>query len=216
MKVVCFDLDDTLYKEIDYLKEAYRLIATYICGDDWHKLYEQMIEWYKSGHNVFDMVCQFYPNIEKEDLLHKYRYDVHSLSLPDKTKDLLIDLTSSNIKLGLITDGREKTQQNKINALGLDYYFDDGMIIISETFGSEKPSTNNYLYFMDKFPDAAFMYVGDNPKKDFAGANTLGWETVCLLDDGRNIHKQDFSNISSVYLPKIKINSLSELLILTK
>lgn len=29
MKVVCFDLDDTLYKEIDYLKSAYREIASY-------------------------------------------------------------------------------------------------------------------------------------------------------------------------------------------
>ena len=29
MRVICFDLDDTLYKEIDYLKSAYREIAGY-------------------------------------------------------------------------------------------------------------------------------------------------------------------------------------------
>ncbi len=29
MKVVCFDLDDTHYKEIDYLKSACKEIASY-------------------------------------------------------------------------------------------------------------------------------------------------------------------------------------------
>ena len=30
-KVVVFDLDDTLYKEIDFLKSAYREISDFLC-----------------------------------------------------------------------------------------------------------------------------------------------------------------------------------------
>lgn len=41
-------------------------------------------------------------------------------------------------------------------------------------------------------PHLTYMCVSDNLKKDFIAPNALGWETVCPLDDGRNIHKQDF------------------------
>ena len=64
---------------------------------------------------------------------------------------------------------------------------------------------------MDKYPKAEFSYVGDNLKKDFVGANALGWQTVCLLDDGRNIHKQEFEKYGEEYQPKVKINTLLEL-----
>ena len=33
MRVVCFDLDDTLYKEIDFLESAYKDIAEYAVGE---------------------------------------------------------------------------------------------------------------------------------------------------------------------------------------
>ena len=41
--------------------------------------------------------------------------------------------------------------------------------------------------------------------------NKLGWKTICLLDDGRNIHRQDFS-CPEEYLPNVKIHTLKELL----
>jgi putative hydrolase of the HAD superfamily len=39
----CFDLDDTLYKEIDYLKSAYKEIAQKLFGQNWQKNYEVML-----------------------------------------------------------------------------------------------------------------------------------------------------------------------------
>ena len=78
-------------------------------------------------------------------------------------------------------------------------------IVISEEFGSEKPHINNYLYFQNKFPDKNYTYIGDNTSKDFVSANSLNWTTICLLDKGDNIHKQnfnvsqEFSCINSIY-----------------
>jgi putative hydrolase of the HAD superfamily len=44
---------------------------------------------------------------------------------------------------------------------------------------------------MQRNPDEKrFVYIGDNPKKDFYWANRLGWTTIMLLDNGRNIHHQ--------------------------
>ena len=35
-----------------------------------------------------------------------------------------------------------------------------------------------------------YCYVGDNPKKDFIAPNALGWTTIMLKADERNIHEQ--------------------------
>ncbi|WP_368336625.1 hypothetical protein [Parabacteroides merdae] len=66
-------------------------------------------------------------------------------------------------------------------------------------------------FFQDKYADAEFVYIGDNLRKDFITPNKLGWKTICLLDDGRNIHRQDFS-CPEEYLPNVKIHTLKELL----
>lgn len=150
-------------------------------------------------------------DVELEVLLNMYRFDVHELTLEEEVAKVLSALKAERVALGIVSDGRQITQMNKIKALGLDRYFDEDMIVISESFGSEKPCEDNYRYFMKKFPECAdFTYVGDNPAKDFLAPNTLGWKTVCLLDDGRNIHKQNFS-LPEEYLPKIKIHNISKL-----
>ncbi len=65
---------------------------------------------------------------------------------------------------------------------------------------------------MRDMPAAEYVYVGDNPKKDFIAPNSLGWLTIGLRDDGRNIHKQDLSNLDPEQLPSLWIESLEELL----
>ena len=48
--VVCFDLDDTLYKEIDFVESAYREIAETVGHPEAVSL---MLDWYHQGENVF-------------------------------------------------------------------------------------------------------------------------------------------------------------------
>ena len=111
----------------------------------------------------------------------------------------------------MLTDGRSIQQRNKIQSLGLDDYFSD--IVISEEFGSEKPAMENYLYFMDKSNknNTKYYYIGDNPPKDFISANKLGWITICLKDNGQNIHKQNFS-LRKEFIPDHIINNIEDIL----
>ena len=68
-KVVVFDLDDTLYKEIDFLKSAYHAIATYVAGDVDSKLvFDKMMTWYIQNENVFQQVISNFS--QKEDVTH--------------------------------------------------------------------------------------------------------------------------------------------------
>ena len=64
---------------------------------------------------------------------------------------------------------------------------------------------------MNRYPDSSFVYIGDNLSKDFVTANLLGWKTIILLDDGRNVFKQDF-DIDINYRPKYKVQKIEELL----
>jgi putative hydrolase of the HAD superfamily len=63
------------------------------------------------------------------------------LTLTAGVRALLTELKSSGHVLGLLTDGRSRTQRNKIRALGVEKWIDE--IVISEEFGSAKPNERN-------------------------------------------------------------------------
>ena len=201
-KVICFDLDDTLYKEIDYLKSAYREIISYALtkhnyeSDSYIELslrsYEGMISTFYEGGNAFQYLNQLLNlDLPIQEYLNIYRNHKPIISLSKEVCTILESLKCKGYILGLITDGRSIQQRNKINALGLHKWFKDENIIISEEFGSEKPCLRNYKYFTDKYPEISeYIYVGDNTNKDFITPNKLGWKTICIEDNGLNIHKQ--------------------------
>lgn len=206
--VICFDIDDTLYKEIDYLKSAYGEVAAFAGHPE---ASEQMLEWYQSGVNAFrNLIDKYELDISVADCLKIYREHYPNIKLEEGVKVYLEGLKESDAKLGVISDGRSLTQRNKIKALGLEGFFD--VEIISEELGSEKPCIKNYEVVMNKYPERKiFIYVGDNPAKDFLAPNQLRWRTVCLKNDGRNIHRQDMS-LSRDYLPKYVVNSIREII----
>lgn len=205
--VVCFDLDDTLYKEIDFVKSAYGEVALLAGGP---KATEQMLDWYYAGDNAFEMLITTYGlSISVSDCLKIYRNHFPDISLDDSVLELLKEIKEDDAKLGLISDGRSVTQRNKMKALGLEGLFD--VVIISEEFGSEKPCLKNFQVVMDKYPQRyKYIYIGDNTKKDFFAPNQLGWISYCLADDGRNIHRQDMS-LDKEYMPQYVIKNIEEI-----
>lgn len=214
--IIIFDLDDTLYKEIDFVKSAYSEICTRI-----QRKYtltstlccEELMDIFFRGENVFEYVNKISClNIPIETYLSWYRLHKPEIHLSEETKSVLSFLKENQWIIGLITDGRSVTQRNKIEALSLNHFIEKTHIVISEEFGSEKPSLANYEYFMKLYPNAKrFIYVGDNVKKDFITPNQIGWTTIGLIDDGRNIHKQNIS-YSKEYLPTYWISEFQEII----
>ena len=224
MRVICFDLDDTLYKEIDYLKSAYMEIAEFAAGQCTGcsesvnilaiKAYNRMLDAYCEGLNAFEELNRFL-GLEQPlgDYLYIYRHHKPKIALSEDVVKTLDAWKAEGIRLGLITDGRSVQQRNKIEALGLGRWIENEDVVISEEFGSEKPAFANYEYVMNRYPECHdFICVGDNLKKDFIAPNALGWMTVCLKDDGQNIHRQRVDDIKEGMLPKRWIKTLLELL----
>ena len=224
MRVICFDLDDTLCKEIDCLKSAFREIAEYSAEHCHgcsvpvavlaHKAYDVMIAAYQEGQNAFDVLNSFLGlDLPIADYLYIYRNHKPKIALCEDVDRTLDALKAEGVRIGLITDGRSVQQRNKIKALGLGRWIENADIVVSEEFGSEKPALANYEYFMKRYPECHdFTYVGDNPRKDFIAPNSLGWMTICLKDDGRNIHRQEFSTVKEEAMAKRRIETLLELI----
>ena len=208
-RVFILDLDDTLYKEIDFLKSAYREIAMIIGHPE---AFDFMLDSYLYEDNTFKSVIdKYHLKFTVGQLLDIYRNHKPDISLEQDTATTLDALKSSGAIMCLLTDGRSLTQRNKIEAFGLNRWFADEDILISEEFGYGKPSIECYQYFLDRYPDAQFTVIGDNPAKDFLTPNRLGWMTICLQSNGLNIHKQDIE-VTIDYLPKHRINNISQLI----
>lgn len=215
-KVVCFDLDDTLYKEIDFLKSAYRHIASLVSNANApeDEVYQTLLNTYIQGGNAFATVVQKYGFrlFTVEWMLDVYRNHKPHITLDNDTRLTLERLKAKGVTMGIISDGRYAQQMNKIDALGLKDFIHEEDIIINTDLSRIKPDRHSFKHFMEKYgKDCAFWYVGDNTAKDFVAPNTLGWTTICLLDNGRNIHKQDFS-LEKLAMPQLQIKCLSELL----
>lgn len=204
-----FDLDDTLYSEMDFVLSAYRCISNELSKETGREHFQELCELRESGVNPLEKILERYKvSITISSLVDLYRFHRPQIMLRDGARDLLDSARRRGIPIGLVTDGRGRTQRNKLCELGIEDCFD--LIVISEEFGSEKPSLKNFLAFSSRFMCLKYWYVADNWKKDFLGPNQLGWDSVCLLDDGRNVHKRP-ADLASAFHPKYVISKLDEL-----
>lgn len=203
--VVVFDLDDTLFPEMDYVRSAYREIAR-----RFGRQYLPAMLAADSPRAAFDST-----GLPVGELLDIYRTHFPDISLPWQSLYTLAALTCGGFPLALVTDGRSLTQRHKIEALRLDRFISDDLVFISEEVGSDKLSGESFRRIMSVFGNSrSYFYVGDNPEKDFVRGNELGWTTVCQLGgaDGHGLFCQDFMKFPEGNRPEIIIRQLTELL----
>lgn len=63
---------------------------------------------------------------------------------------------------------------------------------------------------MKKYPSVQYAYIGDNLKKDFVAPNRLEWISICLLDNGENIHEQKFT-MEKQYQPSFIVKKMEDI-----
>ncbi|WP_179345073.1 HAD family hydrolase [Winogradskyella ursingii] len=209
--IIVFDLDDTLYNELDYLKSAYKEISKSLEPKKWKLLYLKMLSLYRSKKNTFKYLNDTY-NIELSELISIYRYHNPEIKLFYGAMDLMNSIKKHGGQIGLITDGRVETQMTKIKALGILEILDS--IVISEEIGTEKPHLSNYKSIEKALSGNIYYYIADNFKKDFVTANQIGWETIGLIDNGKNIHYESYKYLENKLASKHLIMSIDEITII--
>jgi len=191
VSTIIFDLDDTLYDEIDYCRSGYRAAAEYIAerfpGASAVALYEAMLREFESGNRrkVFNAALEAAGIGFDEEcvatLVQVYRDHHPAIVLPEETREVLEELTGK-FNLALLTDGFMPGQKLKVQALGIEKYFNT--IVYTEELGREnwKPSPLGFQKVMFELGAEASecVYVGDNEEKDFIAPNALGMISVKL------------------------------------
>ncbi len=191
---VVFDLDDTLYAERDYVLSGYGAVAEHLSDDParadelcrW--LWERFLGGQSTG--AFDALNGNFSlglgERQVVELVEVYRNHSPRITPRPGVPRLLEKLQRIRM-LGIISDGFLPAQKLKLDALGIAGYFD--AVIFTEALGREswKPSPTGFEALRGQLQlDADHCtYVADNPSKDFAAPNALGWRTIQLLLDGQ-------------------------------
>ena len=208
--VVVLDLDDTLYNEADYHFSGLVEVCRWIDELYGKSLSSDLRALQDAGEKdlLTGLCCRAgLPLSVKESLLWIYRLHEPDIQLAPLVRDLLERL-QAKCHLAILTDGRSVSQRQKIKSLGLSHL----PAYISEEYGDNKPSPVRFQSIMCDMPASGYIYVGDNPKKDFLAPNTLGWVTLGLRDRGRNVHSQSVAELPPEKLPQAWIDSLDEIL----
>ncbi len=187
--IIVFDLDDTLYEEITYVRSSLFEVALYlseklqISRDIIYANLNEVLD--KRGRgNVFDIVLSnygIYSQTEVNRCLSVYRNNTPKIRLFDQAISCLERF--KDYRKYLVTDGNKMVQKKKIDALSLSKYFIKSIPTHEFGVAKAKPSTyvfNKILEWENASPHQ-LVYIGDNPNKDFVNLKKEGFNTIRVL-----------------------------------
>jgi len=216
---VIFDLDDTLYDEIDFCRSGFRAVAECIAtlsdGPSADALFDAIWACFTPANRgkTFDAALRRLGIPADGPLLNQlvelYRTHSPAITLPTESRNTLEELRD-RYALALLTDGYLPTQRHKVKALGIEPYFK--AILYTEELGREhwKPSPAGFerlLKALSVGPEQA-VYVADSEAKDFIAPNRLGMMTIQILRPHR-LHRQAAPLPGAV--PKHRIDRIGSL-----
>ena len=191
-RTICavFDIDDTLYLERDYVRSGFEAVGAWASrwlgrGDFGERCWCRFVA--GDRNSIFDKTlreCGKEPAPELiAALVAIYRTHVPSITLaPDAFEAL--SAISGNTPIAVISDGPITSQSRKAEALGLNAFADP--ILLTEVMGSAlcKPHPWAFEQVQQSRPADKYVYIADNPCKDFTAPTQLGWVTVRIRRPG--------------------------------
>ena len=128
IKMMIFDLDDTLMSEYDYVLSGFRAVSAYVetISPDNHNVFQFLKTSFDKGKNdPFDYVIEKcgMNTEEKGRMIDIYRYHEPKIPLYDDIRKLLDTIEHMDIEMNILTDGDTKRQNLKIDALDIRCYF---------------------------------------------------------------------------------------------
>ena len=197
---VIFDLDDTLYDEIDYCRSGFRAVARFLDNLSHPPSPEHTFDclWkrFTAGNHTttfnaaLDELGIAYDNKFIQNLVKVYRNHLPKITLPPESRDVM-SVLSGKYTLALLTDGFLPAQRLKVQALAIEKYFK--AILYTEQLGRQfwKPSPAGFEKLMQTLnaKPENIVYIADNEEKDFIAPNKLGILTVQLIRPAR-IHTE--------------------------
>ncbi len=224
IEAIIFDVDGTLYDETHAKVKAEVLTAQFISDNSdysrdevfhhFRKAKTQVIKDY-SGCTIRNDRTKWYEstlellgisNISPVEANDFYWSVVFQNIEPYLDLDAVIKELAKKYKLYILTDEFLNLQFKKLEILGLKDYFCE--VVSSEKVGKTKPNKELFEYMLNIIgkPRQNIVMIGDNPKADIAGANSVGIHSVWLRRGKYHYYYYPDGN-----KPEITINNYLEL-----
>ncbi|AZN38497.1 HAD family hydrolase [Paenibacillus albus] len=214
--IYVFDLDDTLYKEINYVYSGFQAVADNLereygwSSETSFQFMKQVME-QKGRGAVFDELLikhNMYSKKLVRSCLAVYRRHYPVLQLSEDAENCLKRLQSEQAVVYIVTDGHKEVQSMKLKSLGL--FSRVRKCYITHRYGISRAKPSPYCLLAiarrEQTDPANIVYIGDNPVKDFVGIRPLGFRTI-RIRQGAHQHVQ----LTPEYEAEIDIFSLNEL-----
>ena len=193
IKAVLFDLDGTLLNRDESVKRfidiQYERLNQWVSHIPKEKYISRFIELDKRGYvwkdKVYQQLTQEFhiSEITWQDLLQDYISEFKYNCVPfANLTQMLEELKSRDLLLGMITNGYGQFQMDNIIALGIEKHFD--VILVSEWEGIKKPNPQIFkkaLEHLNVSPKHS-IFVGDHPENDVKAAQNIGMKGIWKKD----------------------------------
>lgn len=188
MRTLAFDLDDTLYKESDYVKSGLSHVARHFAPrlrtteSELGALFDHLF--HSAGRDrIFDRALAAletaYDAVLIDAMVNCYRQQQPEIALYAGVDELLQQLRAA-YRLVLVTDGLPLMQRNKVAALQLEHRFDE--VIYCWEHNAPKPDSTGYRLAIGEGLRKAII-VGDHPINDGQPARELGVPFIRVMSE---------------------------------
>ena len=165
----------------------------------WLEAEEEQFEQWRAGRTTFQeqrrrrlrsflpaiQICVPSEDAQLDALFEQYllRYRAAWRPFPDAV-ELLADLHRQQIPVGVLSNGNQAQQFDKLVSTGLDRYI--GVVCTSELIGFAKPDPRAFQALANQLgvAHADLVFLGDNPDHDVAGARAVGIRAGLVERDG--------------------------------
>lgn len=214
--VIVFDLDDTLYEELSFVRSGFRAVADYLSPileiPREYILEGLLAELHVQREQVFDRFL-LKQNKKNQKLIKNcvsvYRSHEPALNLFPEARACLARL--QNYPLYVVTDGNQIVQRKKIHALGLDLLVRRCFFTYAHGLHRRKPSPYCFekICNLEGVEPSSVVYIADNPHKDFVGIKPLGFQTIRVLTGPYAQDKVESAYDAHLTIPNLKSLELS-------
>lgn len=210
LKAIFFDIDDTLYSTSEFTEQArsMALDAMIKAGLSLQKsvlleeLDEVIGEFSTNYEHHFDKLLlripkRYYRGVNPAVIVAAgviAYHDIKSrrLSPYEDAIEVLKLLSRTGLILGVITEGLEVKQAEKLVRMRINQYLSANSLFISNQIGISKPNPKIYQRACSdlNLRPSETMYVGDNPIHDVDPPNSIGMITVRMRRGGKYYHTE--------------------------
>lgn len=178
IKVIAFDLDNTLYDQDEYYLQVIRFFAKNKgIGDQ--ELINAFNRVKNFSRDIFGDILKeagLYSPSHQERLFNIYKSIDAKIDIFASAREVLTMLIEQGIKRAIITNGVIDVQKNKIKCLGIESLFN--LIIYAREWGKdfEKPHNRPFRFLINYFqcrPEEV-LFLGDKNEIDIMGAANAG------------------------------------------